>query len=79
MADIDLKELGILQEPQWWEPFLNIGMIIAAFFQAVCIGFAVFGPDSSDSGKILQVVGSGNLLIINMTFSIFFRIPNLPP
>ncbi|OQV25056.1 hypothetical protein BV898_01266 [Hypsibius exemplaris] len=51
MADIDLKALSILQEPLWWEPLLNAGMIFAALFQVVCIGFAVFGPDSPSVGR----------------------------
>ena len=61
MAEMDLKELGILQEKLWWEPLLNVGMIFAALFQVFCIGFAIFGPDSPEKKSEVSFFLSGIL------------------
>lgn len=47
MAEIDLKSLGIDKDPRWWETVLQAGMVFAAVFQAVCIGFAMFGSSET--------------------------------
>jgi Uncharacterised protein family (UPF0239) len=58
-------------EESTFDLFLRYGLFFGAMFQLVCIGAAIFGPDSSDHALKVRLV-SFNLLVeyINEQFII---------